>query len=44
VRVDVVFDQDRDAVQRSARATFLSLAIECGGNRFAIRIELDDGV
>ena len=43
-RIDVVFDQHRDAMQRATRAFGLALLIERVGNGERIRIQFDDRV
>src|SRR4051794_14908529 len=41
--VDVVFQQNRDAMQRATDLALLALAIERIGERFRFRIEFDNG-
>ena len=42
--VDVVLDQDRDAVERPARAFLRALPVELAGDGQGVGIHLDDGV
>src|SRR5204863_2502527 len=41
-RVDVVFDENRNAVKRPAQAPGLALGVERIGNGEGVRVELDD--